>query len=107
MLAGFEDEETVKDVAEDVGDAESADVTEERVKRAERIGHRLDAHAQKFNRDIVRGQAGEEKPCKEEEGDNVNACGHPPDNAILDELDKRVSVMGELFFEERNHGRSL
>lgn len=46
MLAWLKNEETVEDVAEDIGDAETADVTEEGVKRAESIGHRLDAHAQ-------------------------------------------------------------
>ncbi len=46
VLAWLKNEETVEDVAEDVRDAEAADVTQERVIRAERICHRLDAHAQ-------------------------------------------------------------
>ena len=104
MLARFEDEETVEDIAKDVGDAESADVAENGVPGTERFSHGLDGQAQQFNRDVVSGQTGEEKPCEEEECDDVDTCGQASDDAILDELDEWMGIMGDLLLEKRNHG---
>ena len=104
MLARLEDEETVEDIAKDVGDTESADVAENGVPGAERFSHGLDGQAQQLNRDIVSCQTGEEKPCEEEECDNVDTRRHASDDAILDELDEWMGIMSELLLEKRNHG---